>query len=359
MRGPRLVKAAGVVVTTLVMTLAVVLVVAAPASADPAGPTDYESEVTTVDPATPAIDLEIIGGDSFVQLTVTPGTEVLVIGYQGEPYLRFDADGLVHQNERSPSRWLNDDRYGQSEVPVGADPDAEPHWIQVADTGSFAWHDHRTHWMNPARPLGAEPGDVVLEAVVPMVVNGQSIAAHVQSRLLAGPSLWPAVIGAVIAAGVGIGAARVSSAGPLLVGLAVWSLAATGITLWATLTLPGEARPGPGVWVLPLVALVVAAAVLVLASRQRWSLQPPEGGSTGELLIPGLVALAGLELVLWALIRRDAFTRALIPGDAPDGLDRFISAGAGVFGAVATAIAFGALAGVGAGARAQRTGRPH
>ncbi|MET0663722.1 MAG: hypothetical protein ABWZ42_11380, partial [Ilumatobacteraceae bacterium] len=43
-----------------------------PAFADPAGPTDYRSEVVSVDPSTADIGVEIIGGDSFVQLTAQP-----------------------------------------------------------------------------------------------------------------------------------------------------------------------------------------------------------------------------------------------------------------------------------------------
>ena len=83
-----------------------------PVFADPAGPTDYRSEVVSVDPATADIEVEIIGGDSFVQLTAQPGTDVIVVGYRGEPYLWFRPDGTVVENRNAPTTYQNLSRYG-------------------------------------------------------------------------------------------------------------------------------------------------------------------------------------------------------------------------------------------------------
>ena len=56
-------------------------------------------------------------------------------------------------NERSPSRWVNDDRYGLATPPADATADAPPEWVEVANGGRYAWHDHRIHWMTPtSRP---------------------------------------------------------------------------------------------------------------------------------------------------------------------------------------------------------------
>ncbi len=93
------------------------------AHADPAGPTDYASEVVSIEPATPTIDVRIVGGDSFVMLTAQPGTEVVVLGYSGEPYLRFRADGVVEENRRSPTLYQNKSRYGTADTPAEADAD--------------------------------------------------------------------------------------------------------------------------------------------------------------------------------------------------------------------------------------------
>ncbi len=147
------------VVTTSLLAGLVLAVGAAPAAADPAGPTNYTSSVTGVDPATDAIDVEVRGGDAFVVLTAAPGTTVEVAGYDGEPFLRIGPDGTVERNEASPARWLNEARYGARDtaVPPEASSDAPPRWEPVADGGTYAWHDHRVHWMSPALPRQRRP----------------------------------------------------------------------------------------------------------------------------------------------------------------------------------------------------------
>ena len=76
--------------------------------------------IVEITPATPAVDVRILGGDSFVELAVEPGTEVRVAGYWGDDYLWFDGDGTVRRNDRSPSRWYSESRYG-ADVPVSLD----------------------------------------------------------------------------------------------------------------------------------------------------------------------------------------------------------------------------------------------
>ena len=50
------------------------------AHADPAVPTDFSTVIVGIEPATPTIDVDVVGGDSFLELTAEPGTEVLVLG---------------------------------------------------------------------------------------------------------------------------------------------------------------------------------------------------------------------------------------------------------------------------------------
>ena len=136
------------------------------ALADPPGPTDYQSEMrSAVAPPTASDrDVGIVGGDSFFQLRPSsPGTEVIVVGYQGEDALWFRPDGTVWENRNSPSTYLNADRLGGAGIPANATADAEPDWRQVASDGNFSWHDHRAHWMQEARPFGLGPGDQILE----------------------------------------------------------------------------------------------------------------------------------------------------------------------------------------------------
>ena len=47
----------------------------------------------------------------------TPATRWSCEGYDGEPYLRFRADGTVQENQNSPATYLNRNRYAGAEVP--------------------------------------------------------------------------------------------------------------------------------------------------------------------------------------------------------------------------------------------------
>jgi hypothetical protein len=187
------------------VALGTVVLWVSPAAADPAGPTDYRTVIESIDPPVAGIDLRIVGGDSFLELTASGGVEVLVVGYQGEPYLRFGADGTVEENRRAPTTHLNQDRYGTVEPPPGASADAPPEWSLVTDGGRYAWHDHRIHWMNPQRPPGASPGDQILEAVVPIVVDGEPVEIAVSSTWLPGPSPVPSAVGAAVGAALALG----------------------------------------------------------------------------------------------------------------------------------------------------------
>jgi hypothetical protein len=77
----------------------------------------------------------------------------VVVGYEGEPYLRF-GDGGVYENVRSPATYRDDERYGSVDVPARADPKATPEWKRIAATNAWEWHDHRVHWMSPIDPPG-------------------------------------------------------------------------------------------------------------------------------------------------------------------------------------------------------------
>ena len=73
-RGQR--TAVGEVALVVAVVGTAVLVPAGVAHADPAEPTDFATEIVGIEPATPTIDVGVVGGDSFVELTAEPGTEV-------------------------------------------------------------------------------------------------------------------------------------------------------------------------------------------------------------------------------------------------------------------------------------------
>lgn len=290
------------------------------AHADTAGPTDYRTVVVAVTPPSDAIDVTIVGGDAFVELAVDRGTEVVVVGYHGEPYLRFRTDGVVEQNGRSPTLFINADPDGDHSPPPEASANVPPEWEPVGTDGHYAWHDHRAHWMQGARPPGAAPGDQIMESVVPLRVDGQPVEVAVATELLAPPSRLPLAVGAGAAALLAVGAllARRRLAWVLLLAAA----AAGGIGWWQYSSLPAETGPLEVWWVLPAVAAGSAFLALLLGRRQ---------------VSYALVALGAIELVVWVFLRRDGITKALIPTDAPFWLDRGVMAAAGVAAVVAGA----------------------
>jgi hypothetical protein len=327
-RPRRLAQVAGATLLAAVL----VLIGASPAAADPPGPTNYRSEVVSVDPDV-GIDLRFIGGDSFIELSAG-GRDVVVVGYRGEPYLWFRDDGTVLENTRSPSGPLNEDRYGAVALPDTVDPDAEPEWVEVAEGGVHAWHDHRTHWMNPSPPPAARPGDQVLEGVVPLVVDGVEVDVTVSSHLLATPSPIGWLAALVLAAAVA-GLAWWRGRTTAVVAVCLLAAAAGSVAgVVAYRSVPAATEPPLTLWLLPVLALASALAAAVLARRDR-----------AGIWAPALLGLAGAELAMWGWTRRLALTRALIPSDLPAVIDRSVVAGAAGIGLVAAAFAVATLLG--------------
>lgn len=296
--------------------LLVALLSADPALADPAGPTDYKSSVVEVEPPTPTVEVTIIGGDSFVQLTAESGTEVVVTGYQGEDYLWFRADGTVLENQNAPSTYTNQDRYGGAEIPINARSDSEPEWQEVASDGTWAWHDHRAHWMQSIRPANRDEGDQILEAVIPLQVDGAEVDVTVISVWQPAASRVPLILG--YAAGIALAALAFA----LRRGLRFsWpalplSLVALLVGMWQFTSLPSETGPRPVWWVLPALALV-ASAVAVIA------------GLRGSRFVAwAAILVAGAELAMWGWLKIDGLSAAIIPTDSPGWLDRFATASA-------------------------------
>jgi hypothetical protein len=292
------------------------------AFADPAGPTDYETTITSIEPAVAGVEVSVVGGDAFLRVDVEPGIEVVVLGYQQEPYLRIRTDGVVEENQRSPATYLNADRYGGGTAPAGADPTLEPNWRQVGTGGTWSWHDHRAHWMSPEPPPDAEPGAEIQTSTVPLVVNGVPVTVGVSTTWLPEPSGVPLAAGA--AAGLAlVVVALVRRARPAWA-LLVVALAAVGIGIWQYRSLPPETGPLLVWWLLPAVAAGSLLVALLLGRR---------------LVSYALVLLAALELAAWVWVRRDAAFRAVIPTDAPYWLDRGVMAATGT---VAAVVAIGA-----------------
>jgi hypothetical protein len=183
---------------TLPIALALLVSMAPPAAAhtvNGAGASNFETVLRTIEPATPGLGLRVIEGGSRLELTNDTQEEVVVSGYQDEPYLRIGPDG-VFENERSPATYLNKTRGGDEPIPPDADPEATPRWKKVSDGNRARWHDHRTHWMGASDPPGVQrnPGrqQAVIEGwKVAMQIGGRQVVASGDLLWVPGPSPVP------------------------------------------------------------------------------------------------------------------------------------------------------------------------
>ena len=165
----------------LLGVVAATLIAAPVASADGGSP-NYSSKLISVTPAVKGLTVRVVDGDDAVELRNATGLNVLVPGYENEPYLRFLVNGRVEMNANSPAKYLNEERYGGVNVPRTANAKATPKWELVSQGGTYTWHEHRVHWMSTNRPpkVEASGGNTlqkVFDWVVPMSVGGDRVKA--------------------------------------------------------------------------------------------------------------------------------------------------------------------------------------
>jgi hypothetical protein len=303
---------------------------AGPAGADPAGPSDFRSEVTGIEPAVDGVEAAIRGGDSFLELSVDEGIEVTVGGYQGEPYLQFLPDGTVQRNRLSAATYLNEDRKGAVEIPGEVEaamdePTTPPDWETVASGGTYAWHDHRVHWMGEASPpvgRGERVGGAYDPWRVPITVDGTpvDVTGTLTYEEATSPLPWLA-LAVVVAAGLVLLAKRTGGV-RLLAGALVVAGGLAVVTGRGDFAATPDGTGNPLLWILPAVAVVTAVAGVGLAGR-----------SAGVVLVlASVAALSG-----WALFRFEALLKPVLPTELPAGLDRLSLAfalGTAVAGAV-------------------------
>jgi len=127
----------------------------------------------------------VLANDALLELRNGGDAEVVVAGYEGEPYLRIGPDG-VFENVASPASILNDDRYGLGTTPRGSSAE-EPRWERVGSDPGWHWYDHRIHWMATTAPpqvkVGPQATVEVLTWQVPYLLDGQQ-------RLAVTGELW-------------------------------------------------------------------------------------------------------------------------------------------------------------------------
>ncbi len=146
---------------------------------------NYRNDQIRVAPAVPGLVVGYDDADSSVTLTWRGDGEVIVMGYEGEPFMRISSAG-VDRNVHSPATYLNQDRYARVSLPSIADATAAPQWERLSGSTTVRWHDHRTHWMDPtpSAEVRANPDRTTVvfpEWEIPLTVDG--VDATISGRL--------------------------------------------------------------------------------------------------------------------------------------------------------------------------------
>jgi hypothetical protein len=178
------------VLTVFLAAIAFVVVTPAAASAHTISgprPTNFRTTLTAVTPRVPGLTVRVVDLGNKLELTNRTATDVVVLGYDGEPYLRIGPRG-IYENLRSGATYLNRTRNATGTVPkiaLGTDASTPPRWHRISGGRTARWHDHRIHWMPTSLPgaVRRAPGSfhtvksrwtVVLHAGArPVIVTGR------------------------------------------------------------------------------------------------------------------------------------------------------------------------------------------
>jgi hypothetical protein len=330
-------RLAAAIALAFAMGVGLLVAAATPASAHGGAqdepPTNYRADITAFDPGAPEVSLRIVEATSRFELTNRGPSTVVVMGYDGDQYLRIGPDG-VFENERSGAVAINANPTGSGLTPPDVDPEAPPQWRQISTEPIAVWHDHRTHWMAPTEAVVArDPGasHIVNERwVVPVLVDGRPVEATGTITWIPAPNplLWLGGIVLVAVLGIAASASRqwrfvVAAAAVLL--LAVCTVDA--VSAWQLSTAPTAGRASA--LVVPAFAIAAVVAGLALLPSRRHE------GTAVLLLGGGGAALA----LLFGWVSRDYLAYSQVPSAFSMVVARLTVAGALSLGA----ILFGAM----------------
>jgi hypothetical protein len=253
-----------------VLAAGVVVATAAPAAAHGVGglePTNYLMTVDSVRPAIEGITVTAVDLGTRLQLNNATAHDVVVFGYDGEPYLRVGPRGVFH-NVRSPATYLNRSlTLSDAPLPPRADPTAAPEWGRISGGDTVRWHDHRAHYMGTSDPpvVQRDPSQrhVIDRYTVKMRWRGDDVVARGRLVWVPPPSPWPYVAAAIVLA--------------------------------VAVVLGSRTRAWPAVLAVALVVLVVAETLHVIG------LYDASTDSLAEKGFQSLYSVAGILLALVAL----------------------------------------------------------
>jgi len=199
------VRARRLVVALAVPFLTVPTVLAEPAAAHTltgVQATNYRSELVSILPALPGVSVEVLDLGRRIRLTNRGRDDVVVTGYQGEPYLRVGRLG-VFENLHSPAVYMNkpSPTYATTSttLPPVANPAAKPSWHRISRRPTATWRDRRTRWEGPS-PDSVRAAPHTRQVVSPWLIT---VTRGSEQSALTGRILWvppPSAVPCVILA---------------------------------------------------------------------------------------------------------------------------------------------------------------
>ena len=280
-------------------------------SGDSVQPRDTVSVIESVTPALPdGVDVDIVGSDTFVRVR-SVGHDVMITGYQNEPYMHIKTTGDVFVNDGSQTTLINGNRYGNVDTSNFVET-PNPVWRKIGTNGIAMWHDHRVHWMSPKPPAPIDTAGTVLEWKVSMSVDGvaTTVAGTLFLREKASMLWWLAGFAALLCAVV----LSVRRRREFFVLTFLVSMVGVAIGLMQYLGLPDGARITPLILMFSTGAAVVAAVSMFMQRR----------GNASQHIAVSLNAGAGATLVVCGWLCADQVRAAYVPGIDQEWLVRML-----------------------------------
>ena len=280
-------------------------------SGDSVQPRDIVSVIESVTPALPdGVDVDIVGSDTFVRVR-SVGHDVMITGYQNEPYMHIKTTGDVFVNDGSQTTLINSNRYGNVDTSNFVESPT-PVWRKIGTNGTAMWHDHRVHWMSPKRPAPIDTLGTVVEWKVPFSVDGvaTTMTGTLFLRAKASVLWWLAGFASLLCAVV----LSVRRRREFFVLTFLVSMVGVAIGLMQYLGLPDGARITPMILMFSTGAAVVAAVSMFMQRR----------GHASQHIAVSLNAGAGATLVVCGWLCADQVRAAYVPGIDQEWLVRML-----------------------------------
>jgi hypothetical protein len=245
---------------------------------------DYEVKVAPLRaPLAGAVAVRVYRTDLALGLTALGGHRVVVLGYLGEPFLRF-APGAVYVNSDS----LTARGSGLTASPRSG----SARWRLYAHRPRLVWHDARVRGL----PKGVDRG----RWTIPVRVDGRRTVLAGEIRRVHVPPSWPwLALGAVFLAATVWILARRSADRLRTAAIALGALAGYA-TLLISIGFAAAPSASEGIWVEAgneIVLTLIGFAVLLWGSRDARALA---GGALGLLALA--VGLTDLPVFLHGLV---------------------------------------------------------